>query len=98
GATVDVHCGGADLAYPHHACESVIAESATGVTPFARAWMRAGTVNIDGAKMAKSTGNLILVDDLLKTHSPAAVRLMCLHRTWAGSASRCSGCRSGRLP
>jgi len=83
GPTVDIHAGGADLAYPHHACEAALAEAATGVMPFARTWLRAGTVNINGAKMAKSTGNLVLVNDLLATHSPAAIRLMCLARPWA---------------
>ncbi|MGH3743862.1 MAG: cysteine--1-D-myo-inosityl 2-amino-2-deoxy-alpha-D-glucopyranoside ligase [Mycobacteriales bacterium] len=83
GPSVDLHCGGADLAYPHHACESALAEAATGVAPFARAWLRAGTVNVDGVKMAKSTGNLVLVDDLLRTHSPSALRHLCLNRSWA---------------
>jgi cysteinyl-tRNA synthetase len=83
GSGVDIHCGGADLAFPHHACETVLAESATGVTPFARSWLRAGTVSIDGAKMAKSTGNLVLVDDLLADYEPAAIRLLCLNRRWA---------------
>ena len=85
GPTVDVHCGGADLAYPHHACETVLAEAATGVAPFARSWMRAGIVTTGGSKMAKSTGNLVLVEDLLPTHSPAALRLLCLNRPWAGT-------------
>jgi cysteinyl-tRNA synthetase len=83
GHTVDIHAGGADLAFPHHACESALAEAATGVTPFSRSWLRAGTVSINGAKMAKSTGNLVLVNDLLATHSPAAIRLLCLARPWA---------------
>ena len=83
GPSVDLHCGGADLAYPHHACETALAEAATGVAPFARAWLRAGTVHIDGAKMAKSAGNLVLVDDLLREHSPAAIRLLCLNRPWS---------------
>lgn len=83
GASVDIHCGGADLAFPHHACEAALAESVTGVTPFSRAWFRAGVVSIDGAKMAKSAGNLVLVDDLLRRHSPGAVRLLCLNRRWA---------------
>lgn len=82
GGGVDLHTGGADLAYPHHACEALLAEAAVGVRPFARAWLRAGTVQVAGAKMAKSTGNLVLVDDLLRAHSPAAVRLLCLHRRW----------------
>ena len=45
--------------------------------------MRAGTVCVDGAKMAKSTGNLVLVDDLLRDYSPAAIRLLCLNRGWS---------------
>ena len=83
GPTVDLHCGGGDLAYPHHACEAALAEAATGVAPFARGWLRAGIVSVDGAKMAKSTGNLVLVDDLLKDHSPGAIRLLCLNRRWS---------------
>ncbi len=82
GPGLDVHCGGADLAYPHHACESALAEAATGVAPFAQHWLRAGVVRVDGAKMAKSTANLVLVDDVLRDHSPAAVRLLCLHRPY----------------
>ena len=80
GPSVDVHCGGADLVYPHHACETALAEAATGVTPFARSWLRAGVVQTDGRKMAKSTGNLVLVEDLLSSATPAAIRLMCLNR------------------
>jgi cysteinyl-tRNA synthetase len=87
GPVVDLHCGGSDLAFPHHACETALAESATGVTPFARAWLRAGTVAIGGAKMAKSTGNLVLVDDLLRDYPPAAIRLLCLNRPWAAGWS-----------
>ena len=83
GPSVDIHCGGADLAYPHHACEAALAEGATGVAPFARAWMRAGIVGVDGAKMAKSTGNLVLIEDVLRDYPPAAVRLLCLNRRWA---------------
>lgn len=82
GSGVDLHAGGADLGFPHHACETILAEAVTGVTPFARAWLRIGTVRIDGAKMAKSAGNLVLVDDLLTDHTPAAVRLLCLARAW----------------
>jgi cysteinyl-tRNA synthetase len=82
GPSVDIHCGGADLAYPHHACETALAEAATGVAPYARAWMRAGIVSINGAKMAKSTGNLVLIEELLRNYQPAALRLLCLNRSW----------------
>jgi cysteinyl-tRNA synthetase len=91
GSGVDLHAGGADLAFPHHACETLLAEAVTGVTPFARAWMRVGTVCIDGQKMAKSVGNLVLVDDLLTDHSPGAVRLLCLARPWADAWEYAAG-------
>lgn len=82
GASVDLHGGGADLTFPHHAYEAAIAEAATGVRPFARAWMRVGLVHQDGSKMAKSTGNLVLVPDLLAEHDAAVVRLLLLNRRW----------------
>lgn len=83
GSSVDVHAGGADLAFPHHAYEAAQAEVATGVAPFTRSWMRVGTVCVDGAKMAKSTGNLVLVSELLREHRAAAVRLLIVDRAWA---------------
>jgi cysteinyl-tRNA synthetase len=85
GVGVDVHAGGADLRFPHHAYHAAMAEAFTGVRPYARAWLHVGTVTIDGAKMAKSAGNLVLVRDLLAEHPPAAVRMMILDRRWADS-------------
>jgi cysteinyl-tRNA synthetase len=82
GHSVDVVAGGADLAFPHHAYQAALVEAATGVRPFARGRLAIGTVMIDGAKMAKSTGNLVLVADLLKEHSAAALRLLLLDRPW----------------
>jgi L-cysteine:1D-myo-inositol 2-amino-2-deoxy-alpha-D-glucopyranoside ligase len=82
GASVDLVAGGADLAFPHHAYQAAIVEAATGVRPFARARLAVGTVRIGGEKMAKSTGNLVLVGDLLRDHSPAAIRLLLLDRDW----------------
>jgi cysteinyl-tRNA synthetase len=82
GAGVDVHAGGADLRFPHHAYHAAMAEAFTGVRPYARAWLHAGTVRVAGAKMAKSAGNLVLVRDLVGDHPAAVVRLMILDRTW----------------
>ena len=82
GPALDLHVGGADLRFPHHAYESAMAEALTGVTPFARAWMHAGTVRVGGAKMAKSTGNLVLVADLLERYPAAALRLLLVDRPW----------------
>ncbi|MQA87360.1 MAG: cysteine--tRNA ligase [Streptosporangiales bacterium] len=83
GPALDLHAGGADLRFPHHAYEAAQAEAVTGVRPFARAWMHVGTVRVGGEKMAKSAGNLVLVSDLLTKHPAAAVRLLVLDRAWA---------------
>ncbi len=86
GSGIDIHGGGADLAFPHHAFEAAQAEDATGVRPFARAWLHAGTVTVGGEKMAKSTGNLVLVHDLLDDNwPPGAIRLLLIGRPWAES-------------
>ena len=63
GPAIDVHAGGADLRFPHHAYQAALAEQFTGVTPFARARLNVGVVTVHGAKMAKSTGNLVLISD-----------------------------------
>lgn len=83
GAGLDLHAGGADLRYPHHAYEQALAETVTGVTPFTRAWLHVGTVRTAGQKMAKSTGNLVLVRDVLQRVRPAVLRLAVLDRTWS---------------
>ena len=78
GETLDVHGGGRDLIFPHHESEIAQSESYTGVTPFVRCWMHAGMIRYQGEKMSKSLGNLVLVRDLLRRHSPDAVRLSLL--------------------
>jgi cysteinyl-tRNA synthetase len=82
GPAVDVQAGGADLGFPHHAYQAALAEALTGVAPFARARLNVGMVRVAGAKMAKSTGNLVLVSELLKEHPAAVVRLLILDRRW----------------
>jgi cysteinyl-tRNA synthetase len=82
---VDIHAGGADLRFPHHAFHAAMAESLTGVVPYARAWFHVGTVSVDGAKMAKSAGNLVMIADLLAEYRAAHVRMMILDRPWAQS-------------
>ena len=82
GPAVDVHAGGGDLRFPHHAYQAALAEACTGVAPFARARLNVGVVGVDGAKMAKSAGNLVLVGDLLRDYAAGAVRLLILDRRW----------------
>jgi len=81
GTRVDVLVGGADLAFPHHAYQDALVAAVSGV-PLARAHLGVGTVGVNGAKMAKSTGNLVLVADLLRDYPPEAVRLLLVDRQW----------------
>jgi L-cysteine:1D-myo-inositol 2-amino-2-deoxy-alpha-D-glucopyranoside ligase len=74
GTTIDLHGGGSDLIFPHHECEKAQSEAATG-EPFVRHWMHVGMVYMDGAKMSKSLGNLVFVDQLRATWDPRAIRL-----------------------
>ena len=82
GTSVDVLVGGADLVFPHHAYQTAMVAAASGVRPFARAQLHVGEVRVSGEKMAKSTGNLVLVDDVLAAWSPSVLRLLLLSRPY----------------
>ena len=74
GTTLDVHCGGIDLIFPHHEDEIAQSEAATG-QPFARVWAHGAFLLTDGAKMAKRVGNVFTVAGLREAGiSAAAVR------------------------
>ena len=75
GETLDIHGGGGDLVYPHHESEIAQSECWSGQRPFARVWMHAGMLRMDGEKMSKSLGNMVFVHDLIKQYSPEALRL-----------------------
>jgi len=76
GDTIDVQGGGSDLLYPHHECSAAHAETLTGASPFARHYVHAGMIGLDGAKMSKSKGNLVFVSRLRADGvDPMAVRL-----------------------
>jgi len=78
GATLDIHCGGVDLIFPHHENEIAQSEAITG-KPFARFWLHSEFLNIDSQKMAKSAGNFYTLRDLLAMgHTPEAVRYVLL--------------------
>ena len=61
---IDIQGGGSDLLFPHHFMSGVQAEAITGV-PFARAYVHAGMIGLDGEKMSKSKGNLVFVSTLI---------------------------------
>ncbi len=73
---IDIHGGGNDLIFPHHDCEIVQSEHATGLHPFVQTWMHTGMVYQDGEKMSKSLGNLTLVSNLVEEYTPDAIRIV----------------------
>jgi cysteinyl-tRNA synthetase len=74
GETLDLHCGGVDLVFPHHEDEIAQSEAATG-KEFSRFWCHGEFLLTDGAKMAKRVGNTFTVQDLrAEGIEPAAVR------------------------
>jgi L-cysteine:1D-myo-inositol 2-amino-2-deoxy-alpha-D-glucopyranoside ligase len=79
GMTFDVQGGGTDLIFPHHEMSAVQACGITGASPFARAYVHQAMVSLDGQKMSKSRGNLVLVSTLrLCGVDPMAIRLAVL--------------------
>ena len=77
GDDFDIHAGGHDLIFPHHENEIAQSEAAFG-TVFARIWLHNGMMNLGGEKMAKSTGNVVDLLEVLSLHEPTAVRLLYL--------------------
>ena len=76
GETLDVHAGGEDLAFPHHENEIAQSEAQTG-KPFARFWMHARFLLVEGEKMSKSLGNFFTPRDLvLKGYKPSSIRYL----------------------
>ncbi|BAD57781.1 cysteine--1-D-myo-inosityl 2-amino-2-deoxy-alpha-D-glucopyranoside ligase [Nocardia farcinica] len=76
GPEFDIQGGGSDLIYPHHEYSAAHAESVVAGRRFARHYVHAGLIGLDGEKMSKSRGNLVLVSTLRKDGvDPAAIRL-----------------------
>jgi len=78
GFGFDIHGGGLDLVFPHHENEIAQSEAAAGTEPFARYWLHNGMVRLKGEKMAKSTGMVVGLLDVLDRYPPDAVRLFYL--------------------
>ena len=79
GMGFDIQGGGSDLAFPHHEMGASHAQALNGEYPFAKAYVHAGMVGLDGEKMSKSKGNLVFVSALRRDGvDPAAIRLTLL--------------------
>ncbi len=75
GTTVDIHCGGQDLIFPHHENEIAQSEACNGVK-FANYWMHNGFITVDNEKMSKSKGNFFTVRDVAKQFGYEPIRLL----------------------
>jgi cysteinyl-tRNA synthetase len=76
GDEFDIHGGGIDLVFPHH--ENEIAQSEGVGKNFARYWIHNGLLTINREKMAKSLGNFITIDEVLKKYPPDALKILFL--------------------
>ena len=77
GNTIDLHCGGQDLVFPHHENEIAQSECANGCT-FARYWMHNGFINVDNQKMSKSLNNFFTVRDVANLYGYEPIRYFML--------------------
>ncbi len=73
GESIDIHCGGLDLIFPHHENEIAQSECFTG-KPFANYWMHNGYINVDNVKMSKSLGNFFTVRDVAEKYGYEPIR------------------------
>ncbi len=73
GETIDIHCGGQDLIFPHHENEIAQSECANGCT-FSKYWMHNGYINVDNVKMSKSLGNFKTVREIADAYGYEVIR------------------------
>lgn len=73
GNTIDIHCGGQDLIFPHHENEIAQSECANGCT-FSKYWMHNGYINVDNVKMSKSLGNFKTVREIADVYGYEVIR------------------------
>lgn len=83
GEQIDIHGGGNDLVFPHHENEIAQSEAMFG-KQFATYWMHNGMMQLSGAKMSKSVGNLVTIDSFLEQYEANVLRLMILNSSYRG--------------
>lgn len=81
GDTIDIHCGGQDLIFPHHENEIAQSEAFCGV-PFARYWMHNGYINVDNRKMSKSLGNFFTVRAVAEKYGYEPIRFFLISSSY----------------
>ena len=75
GESIDIHCGGQDLIFPHHENEIAQSESANG-KPYAHFWLHNGYINVDNKKMSKSEGNFFTVREISEKYGYEPIRFL----------------------
>lgn len=83
GKTIDIHCGGLDLIFPHHENEIAQSECANGCE-FAHYWMHNGFINVDNHKMSKSLGNFFTVRDVAEKYGYEPIRYLMISSQYRG--------------
>ena len=83
GKTIDIHCGGFDLIFPHHENEIAQSEAANGCE-FSHYWMHNGFINVDNRKMAKSLGNFFTVRDVAEKYGYEPIRYLMISSHYRG--------------
>jgi cysteinyl-tRNA synthetase len=86
GESIDIHCGGIDLKFPHHENESAQVEALLG-NQFANYWLHSEHLIFDREKMSKSLGNTLTISDLLKKYSSESLRLFLLSSHYRSKVS-----------
>ena len=81
GETIDIHCGGQDLIFPHHENEIAQSECCNGA-PFARYWMHNGYINVDNKKMSKSLNNFFTVRDVAEQYGYEPIRFFLISSSY----------------
>ena len=108
GDTIDIHCGGQDLIFPHHENEIAQSECAHGCE-FSHYWMHNGYINVDNRKMSKSLGNFFTVRDVAEKYGYEPIRYLMISSHYrspinysteiieqgAAALSRLYNCREG---
>ena len=83
GKTIDIHCGGLDLIFPHHENEIAQSECANGCE-FAHYWMHNGFINVDNHKMSKSLNNFFTVRDVAEKYGYEPIRYLMISSQYRG--------------
>ena len=81
GETIDIHCGGQDLIFPHHENEIAQSECCNGA-PFARYWMHNGYINVDNKKMSTSLNNFFTVRDVAEQYGYEPIRFFLISSSY----------------